>query len=180
MPFLNMIRKHKVVLRNLLCCILFLLNGKAFSQNEVTVHIDANSVFKTLRINDSLFFYQCHVESGVQQLATASGQTITGTSKKYTVTEKYIITKLERGYRVNYFIASLNVFPNKKFGGLKFKERPYWEFKQIKSFLIKDADLLAFLEMEKKGREAIEYDYGISKYNTNQLIIRTQYDYNQL
>ena len=34
--------------------------------------------------------------------------------------------------------------------------------------------------LERKGREAIEYDYVVSKNNTNQLIIKLKKDFKQL
>lgn len=151
-----------------------------FSQTTELVQISSNSAFSHLKTNDSVIVYQCHVESATQQLSTASGQTITGTAQKYSITEKYSIIKSDTGYRVNYFIASMSAFPNKKFAGLKFKERSYWHFKFIKTFQLSDTDLKAFLALENKGKEAIVYDYGISKYNTNQLVIRYQNDYKQL
>lgn len=151
-----------------------------FSQTTELVQISSNSAFSQLKTNDSVIVYQCHVESATQQLSTASGQTITGTAQKYSITEKYSIIKSDTGYRVNYFIASMSAFPNKKFAGLKFKERSYWHFKFIKTFQLSDTDLKVFLALENKGKEAIVYDYGISKYNTNQLVIRYQNDYKQL
>lgn len=159
---------------------LILLSVLSFSQKADSIKIQSGSVFKKLKLNDSLIFYQCHVESGTQQLSTASGQTITGSSKKYSITEKYVLIKQQQGYRVRYFVAALNVFPNKKFTGLKFKERAYWDFKEVKSFLLQDTEILPFLALEEKGREAVVYDYGISKYTTNQLIIRYANDYKQL
>lgn len=171
--------KNYLVIRTISCLFIF-LGLAGFAQSSETVSINSGSVFKNLKIFDSLVFYQCHVESGTQQLSTASGQTITGASKKYTITEKYILIKVEEGYQVKYFISALNIFPNKKFAGLKFKEKFYWEFQQKKNFALKEIDIRAFLAMEEKGKDAIVYDYGITKYNTNQIIIRYSNDYKQL
>ena len=177
---MNKVLLNKSILKKLLCVCAFFINNAVFSQEDKTLVIETQSVFKNLKIKDSVVFYQCHVETGTQQLSTASGQTITGNPKKYSITEKYIITKLEKGYKVNYFISSLNIFPNKKFAGLKFKERSYWDFKEAKTFNLEDSGIQAFLAMEEKGRDAVVYDYGLSKYNTNLLIIRYPNDYKQL
>ena len=142
--------------------------------------ISATSMFKHLKLGDSLTFYQCHVEEGVQQLSTASGQTVTGKTQKYTITEKYVLVKLESGYNVNYYTSSLNVFPNKKFSGLKIRERSYWAFAKEKSTTLNELDLKVFLSLEKKGREAIEYDFAITRYTTNQIIIKQGKEFKQL
>src|SRR5688500_10882053 len=91
--------------------------------------ISAKSLFNNLPDGDSVTFYQCHVEQAVQHLTTASGQTLTGSSQPFSITEKYILKKMPEGFYVTYYTTSLNVLPNKKFSGLKIKERPYWEFK---------------------------------------------------
>src|SRR6185436_18957592 len=125
-----------------------------------SMHIPESSMLKRLGLSDSVLFYQCHVEEAIQQQSTASGQTITGKPQRYSITEKYVIRKSEQGFLVTYFSSSLNVFPNKKFSGLKIREMPYWEFKKEKTFLLSPAALRVFLALEKKGREAIEYDFA--------------------
>ena len=142
--------------------------------------IESSSMFKGLKPGDSLTFYQCHVEEAVQQLSTASGQTLTGKAQKYSITEKYVVLKTPEGYTVNYYTSTLSVFPNKKFSGLKIRERPYWAFKKVKTSAISSQDLSVFLSLEKKGREAIEYDYAITRYTTNQIIIKKRKDFKQL
>ena len=139
-----------------------------------------NSILKKVKDGDSIVYYQCHVEEAVQQLSTASGQTLTGKPQKYTITEKYVIKKIANDYSVDYYTSSLTVFPNKKFSGLKIREKSYWEFKKEKTFSLNEKDLKILLALEKKGKEAIEYDYAITKYNTNQLIIKFGKDFKQL
>jgi len=139
-----------------------------------SVVIPQASLLKDLKAGDSVVFYQCHVEEAIQQLATASGQTLTGKSQKYSITEKYVLIKKENGYSVNYYTS------NKKFSGLKIRERPYWAFKKEKSFELKDQDLRVFLALEKKGREAIEYDFAITRYTTNQIIVKQRKNFRQL
>ncbi|MBA3679691.1 MAG: hypothetical protein H0W73_00655 [Bacteroidetes bacterium] len=142
--------------------------------------IPANSILKDLKVGDSLTYYQCHVEEATQQLSTVSGQTLTGTQQKYTITEKYVVKKIASGYTADYYAASLAVFPNRKFSALKIREKPYWGFKKEKEFVLTDKDLKYLIALEKKGKEAIEYDYAITKYNTNQLIIRQGKNFKQL
>jgi hypothetical protein len=151
----------------------------SISQNDPVV-IPSSSLLKNLNDGDSITYYQCHVEEAVQQLSTASGQTLTGKAQKYTITEKYVIKKNASNYFVNYYTSSLTVFPNKKFSGLKIREKSYWEFKKEKTFSLTEKDLKILLALEKKGREAIEYDYAITKYSTNQLIIKFGKGFKQL
>lgn len=140
----------------------------------------SNSLLKKISVGDSIAYYQCHVEEALQQLYTASGQTLVGVPQKYTITEKYVITKTQNNYTVNYYTSSLTAFPNKKFSGLKIRERPYWNFKKERSFILTAENLKVLLALERKGREAMEYDYPINKYTTNQLIIKYKKDFKQL
>lgn len=158
--------------------VVFCYNAR--SQNNTTIVIPEGSMLKKLDVGDSLTYYQCHVEEAIQQMTTVSGQTITGKSQKYSITEKYVLYRTEQGYRANYYTSSLNVLPNRKFSGLKIRERPYWNFKKEKTFDLNEQDVKILLALENKGREAIEYDYVINKYNTNQLIIKQKKDFRQL
>ena len=151
-----------------------------FGQNSSTFIVPESSMLKKLGTGDSLTYYQCHVEEAIQQMTTASGQTLTGKSQKYSITEKYVLYKTEQGYRANYYTSSLNVFPNRKFSGLKIRERPYWNFKKEKNLDLTEQDIKILLALENKGRQAIEYDYVINKYNTNQVIIKQRKDFRQL
>lgn len=151
---------------------------KTFGQT--TVVVPDESILSKLSEGDSLVYYQCHVEEAVQQLTTASGQTLTAASQKYSITEKFVIKKSNNSYTARYYISSLNVLPNRKFSGLKIREKDYWNFKFEKDFILTDFHLKALLALEKKGREANEYDFVINKYNTNQLIIRKAKNFKQL
>jgi hypothetical protein len=150
------------------------------SQSSDSIAIPPSSILKNLKEGDSLTYYQCHVEEAVQQLSTVSGQTLTGKQQKYTITEKYVVKKLATNYSVNYYSSSLTIFPNRKFSGLKIREKPYWEFKKEKTFVLTEQNLKVLLALERKGKEAVEYDYPITKYTTNQLIIRSGKDFKQL
>ncbi len=160
--------------------ILFLISCFSFYAQTDSVTIPNNSILRTLKVGDSLTYYQCHVEEATQQLTTASGQTLTGKQQKYTITEKYVVQKNADGYSAKYYAATLAVFPNRKFSALKIREKPYWGFKKEKEFTLSEKDLKYLVAIEKKGKEAIEYDYAITKYNTNQLIIKAGKNFKQL
>lgn len=149
------------------------------AQNTNTT-ISASSILNKVKVGDSIVYYQCHVEEATQQLYTASGQTLTGNAQKYSITEKYVITKGTDNYMVNYYSSSLTIFPNRRFSALKIREKKYWEFKKEKSFTLTSEALAALIALERKGREAMEYDYPITKYTTNQLIIKYGKDFKQL
>jgi hypothetical protein len=158
----------------------FLVFCFSFQAQNDSIVIPSNSILKGLKVGDSLTYYQCHVEEATQQLSTVSGQTLTGAQQKYTITEKYVVRKNADGYSAKYYAASLAVFPNRKFSALKIREKAYWGFKKEKDLVLTDKDLKYLIALEKKGKEAIEYDYAITKYNTNQLIIRKGKDFKQL
>lgn len=152
-----------------------------FSQKGLDSLIsNSTSLLKNLGCGDSITYYQCHVEEAIQQLSTASGQTLTGNSQKYSITEKFVIYKTIENYQVNYYASSLTIFPNRKFSGLKIREKQYWNFKKEKNFVLSEQGLKVLLALEKKGKEAIEYDYAITKYNTNQVIIKLKKSFKQL
>jgi hypothetical protein len=140
----------------------------------------SNCSLKNLKVGDSITYYQCHVEEATQQLSTASGQTLTGKPQKYSITEKYVITKSEEGYSVTYYSSSFTAFPNRRFSGLKIREKAYWAFKNEKTFPLSKKHMAMLIALENKGREAMEYDYPITKYTTNQLIIKHRKDFKQL
>jgi hypothetical protein len=166
-------------MRILLFIVAFLVIGLTNAQSGDSI-IPKQSILNHLSVGDSVIYYQCHVEEAVQQMSTVSGQTISGKPQKYSITEKIVVKKTTDGFQATYYTSSLNVFPNRKFSGLKIREKAYWEFKKVGSYLLSERDLKILLAMEKKGREAIEYDYAITKYTTNQLIIKRKKDFKQL
>jgi hypothetical protein len=140
----------------------------------------SDSYLERLGTGDSLIYYQCHVEAAGIQVATASGQTLTSGVHKCSITEKFVITKTSLAYEVKYYSSSYTDLPNRRFSGLKIREKPYWNFKENKKFLLSETGMKVLLAMERKGKEAIEFDYVISKNNPNQLIIRNGRDFKQL
>jgi hypothetical protein len=156
-------------------CALFLK-----AQSVDTLILNSTSILKNLKQSDSITYYQCHVEEAIQQLSTASGQTLTGNSQRYSITEKFVIKRLGEKYIASYYSSSLTILPNRKFSGLKIREKPYWNFKKEKDILLNANNIKVLLALERKGKDAIEYDYAITKYNTNQLIIKLKKDFKQL
>lgn len=157
----------------------FICAYDCFSQNNFE-QINSKSLLNNLQQGDSVIYYQCHLEEGTQSLVSASGQTITGKAQPYTITEKYVIIKKQEQFFVRYLTSSMTIFPNKKFSGLKIREKDYWQFKQDSTFFLSDIGLKVLLSLENKGREAVEYDYPITKYTTNQIIIKRKKDFKQL
>lgn len=167
-------------MKNFLIALLF-FNLIAKSQTVSTFSISNKSILYNLKINDSATYYQCHVEQAIQQISTINGQTLTSKPKKFTITEKFVVIKNDSvNYRVRYFTSSLVAFPNRKFSGLKIREKKYWEFKNENEFNLTQTNLKYLLALEFKGRETTEYDFAITKYTTNQLIIKTKKEFRQL
>jgi len=167
-------------MRALIFCLIIFNYFYSGAQPADSTLVLTGSVLKNVQVGDSITYYQCHVEEAVQQITTASGQTLTGKPDRYSITEKYVIRKTSSGYSVNYYSSAMTAFPNRRFSGLKVRERPYWLFKYEKTFVLNDHDIKVLLAFEKKGREAIEYDYAITKYTTNQLIIKHKKNFKQL
>jgi hypothetical protein len=142
--------------------------------------ISKSSLFYNLAKGDSIVVYQCHVEKASTTLQTASGQTITGTEQMSSITEKFVILKTDAGFELRYFTSDLNVLPNRKFSGLKIREKDYWHFTFVKQSVLSEDGIKALTTLETKGREAIEYDFAISRYTTNQIIFKKQKNFKQL
>ncbi len=124
-----------------------------------------------LKAGDSLTFYQCHVLEATQELTTADGMKIKGKSKKYTVTEKYVVINKTGSYKMKYFTSNFTDCPNGKFGYLKVREKDYWNFKLTKDTLINEHDVMTFGAIEVKAHDTTEYDFRVTSANPNALII---------
>lgn len=160
--------------------LLFITSSKMLSQSTAGFSIPSSSMLSTLKSKDSIVYYQCHVEEAIQQMSTLSGQTFTSSPQKYSITEKIIVVKDSLVYTARYYISSMIILPNRKFSGLKIREKPYWNFKKETEHILSDKDLKTLVALENKGREATEYDFTISKYTTNQLIIKKRKNFKQL
>ncbi len=142
--------------------------------------VTKESLLHNLLPTDSVIYYQCHVVEAKEQIQTVGGQTLTTQSKKITITDKFAIYKLDSTYKMNFYTASLTVFPNRKFSGLKIREKKYWQFVKQKSKTLTEKDVKYFIALEKTGQATTEYDFAITKYTTNQLIIKAKKDFKQL
>lgn len=140
----------------------------------------SKSIVTELEIGDSVLVYQCHVETATVSLQTASGQTLSGSESLSSVTEKFIIKRTKEGYEARYFTSDYSALPNRRFSGLKIREKEYWHFKLVSTKKLQTSEMLALLVLERGGREAIEYDYIISKYTRNQIILKKNKDFRQL
>jgi hypothetical protein len=159
--------KKALVLLILFICV------SGFSQDQILnipPHLK-NTSLAGLQSGDSLTYFQCHVAEASQQLVTTSGETIQGKVQKYTITEKFVVIRDKNQYRLRYFTSSLNDFPNKKFAYLKLVEKSYWNFKLEKEGILNEHDILMFAAIEDKSHDTTEYDFKITKYSTNEIII---------
>ncbi len=129
---------------------------------------------------DSLVYYQCHVEAAEQELRTASGHTLNSVSKNFSITEKFILYRQNENYRLTHFVSVLTMCPNRRFSGLKFKEKNYWEFLYKESKLLTEKEIKSLEMLENIGKEANEYDFAITTKNRNQLIVLGGKDAKQL
>lgn len=161
------------------CCFLF-IGSTAYSQPPDSLIAASQSYLKQIIAGDSLLYYQCHVEEASVSLSTASGQTISGNSQKYSITEKFVVVKELSQYRVRYYTSSYSNLPNRRFSGLKIREADYWNFKFQKEKVLTENDVKVLLALERKGHEAMEYDFIISRSNRNQIIIRHKKEFKQL
>lgn len=143
------------------------------------VHLQKTAIAK-LQNNDSLIFYQCHVDEATQETTTSTGQKIVSKKKKLTITEKFVITKKDSLYICQYFISSLTNYPNKKFPYLTLKEVDNWDF-QLKNnrVLVKD-EVLMLAAIETKSHAIVHMELNINKTCPNEIIICSKKDREQL
>jgi hypothetical protein len=116
-------------------------------------------------------YYQCHVEAAEQELRTASGHTLNSVSKNFSITEKFVLYKQNGYYRLTHFVSVLTMCPNRRFSGLKFKEKTYWEFFYKETKQLNEREMKSLEGIENIGKDANEYDFAITTKNRNQVII---------
>jgi hypothetical protein len=151
--------------------IVFTFCSHLFSQTvKFPEHLKKTNIAK-LQIGDSLIYYQCHVDSAFQEITTSAGQKIKTKKKKITLTEKFVVHKLDSNYSCKYFTSTITNYPNKKFPFLTLTEVKNWEFeiKKIKSLTIEETLLIAALET--KTHSIIHYELNINKTCPNELIL---------
>lgn len=151
--------------------IIVLLKFSLYSQTvKFPEHLKKTQIAK-LQSGDSLTYYQCHVDSASQEITTSGGQKIKSKKKKITLTEKFVVRKLDSIYTCKYFTSSITNYPNKKFPYLTLTEVKNWEFeiKKTKPLTIEETLLIAALET--KTHSIIHYELNINKTCPNELII---------
>ena len=60
------------------------------------------------------------------------------------------------------------------------REKEYWNFKKLKEELLSEKDLKILGAVELKGHEPNEYEFAVTKDNTNQIIIRQRKNFRVL
>lgn len=138
-----------------------------------------NTYIFQLQSGDSVIYYQCRVQTASVSLNT--GQTVYSPPQQtITVTEKFVIVRKDSSYLMRYFVSGFTSFPNRKFSGLKIKERPYWNFGFAKEINLFEKELQLMAAFEINSRPTTEYDFAITKYTTNQLIIKAGKKFEQV
>lgn len=161
-----------------LVVILFLTCTSAFSQTLFNEKTQGTMIAK-LKMGDSLVYYQCRVVDADVQITTST-QKVEGAKQQITFTEKFVIHLKDSAYSVRYYTSGLTTFPNRRFSGLKIRQKSYWNFtfRNERKLEKKEVQFLALLQ--NSGREAIEYDFAITKNTTNQIIIKQRKNFEQL
>lgn len=132
-----------------------------------------------LKSGDSLIYYQCHVDEASQEIVTSSGQKITSKKKRLTITEKFVIHKLDSVYNCKYFTSSVTNYPNKKFPYLTLTEVQNWDFELKKNKALSSQEVLVIAALETKTHSIIHYELNINKTCPNEIIICSKKDKEQ-
>lgn len=149
-----------------LCCACL-----AVSQNSLFPEHLQKAQIARLQSNDSLIYYQCHVDEASQELTTSSGQKIVSKKRRVTITEKFVILRKDSVYSCRYYTSPLTNYPNKKFPYLTLKEVSNWNFELQKSKELTPEEVLLAAAMETKTHAIINYDLNINKSCPNEVII---------
>lgn len=161
----------------MVCCALF-FSGKA--QNNPPFIIPNTSLLSLVKTGDSIIYYQGHVADPAKEAQLSSDQPDTSGLKTFTHSDKFVITRTGDEFLLTHYTATLQIFPNHRFSGLKVREKSYWGFTKKQSVVLSQDNLKLLVLLEKKGREAMEYDYPLTRYNRNQLIIKYGKNFKQL
>ncbi len=159
----------------LIACFTF---TSAFSQTVFNEKMQ-NTMIAKLQTGDSLVYYQCRVIDADVQVTTGTQQ-IESKKQQITITERFVIGLKDSTYSIRYYTSGLTIFPNKRFSGLKIRQKAYWNFtfRNERTLETKEVQFLALLQ--NSGRETTEYDFGLTKYTTNQIIIKQKKNFEQL
>ena len=156
----------------LLFTLTIILGAKAQSQTTVfPAHFLKTEIAK-LKQNDSLTYYQCHVDSASNEMTLANGQKIKTKKKRITLTEKYVVVLKDGIYTVKYFIAGFSSYPNKKFPYLTLTETDTWYFDLKKATQLTPQEVLLFAALESKTHNIVHMELNINKTCPNEVIIK--------
>ena len=158
-------------MRNL--CLLFLLCIGMISYSQTLSFPDhlKKTYISNLQHNDSLVYYQCHVDEASQELTTSSGQKITSKKRKLTITEKFVISKTDSIYTCKYSASPVTNYPNKKFPYLTLTEVKNWDFSLQKTKTLTPQEVLLIAALETKTHDIVHYELNINKTCPNQIIV---------
>jgi hypothetical protein len=132
-----------------------------------------------LQNNDSIVYYQCHVDEASQELTTSSGQKIHSKKRKLTITEKFVILKKDSVYSCRYYTSPFTNYPNKKFPYLTLKEVTNWNFEIQKEKVLSMQEVLLAAALETKTHAIVHYELNINKTCSNEIIICRKRDKEQ-
>lgn len=157
--------KHFILILILFTC------GYVFSQSVTfPEHLKKTTIAK-LQNGDSLVYYQCHVDSASQEITTSNGRKINTKKKRITLTEKFVIYRLDSIYTCKYSNSSITNYPNKKFPYLTLTEVKNWEFELKQTKQLTAQEILMIAALETKTHAIVHYELNINKTCPNQLII---------
>ncbi|MDZ4665788.1 MAG: hypothetical protein SGJ15_12990 [Bacteroidota bacterium] len=158
-----------------ICCLAF---TTAYSQNLFNEKTQ-NTMLGKLITGDSLAYYQCRVVDADIQVTTGN-QTIESEKQQITITEKFVISLKKNEYWVRYYTSGLTVFPNRRFSGLKIRQKAYWNFSFRVERKLEDKEVEFLATLQTVGKETTEYDFALTKHTTNQIIIKQKKNFEQL
>ncbi|MBK7816732.1 MAG: hypothetical protein IPJ60_03705 [Sphingobacteriaceae bacterium] len=130
-----------------------------------------NTMIAKLITSDSLTYYQCRVVDADIQVTTGN-QTIESEKQQITITEKFVIALKKNEYWIRYYTSGLTVFPNRRFSGLKIRQKAYWNFSFRVERKLEDKEVEFLAVLQTVGKETTEYDFALTKHTTNQIIIK--------
>lgn len=154
--------------------LIFLISAfwlQAFSQSVVFPEHLKKTYISRLANNDSIVYYQCHVDEASQELTTSSGQKITSKKRKLTITEKFAIVKKDSVYTCRYYASPVTNYPNKKFPYLTLTEVKNWDFGIQKTKELNAQEVLLIAALELKTHDIVHYELNINKTCPNQIIV---------
>ncbi len=156
----------------ILLILLTTFNVNVFSQQiNFAEHLKKTAIAK-FQSGDSLTYYQCRVDSASPEITTSSGKKIKTKKKKITITEKFVISRIDTIYQCKYYNSSITNYPNKKFPYLTLKEVANWEFELKEQKKLSQTELLMVAALETKTHAITHYELNINKTCPNEIIIK--------